>query len=180
MAVYFVIANYLKLFFANPRPYMLNPEIIPHYCSDTFGSPSGHSTIAAVFVIVLFFDIFHGKSKSAPRVFSNWLYWPALVFTVYWSIAIPYTRMVLGVHSLDQVLFGLSLGVISGFVLHFVVRDNLIGHIDDVIRHHEPSTSQETLLGQPETSTNFKPRTFLIRVCLFLLLFFTLCLITFN
>jgi hypothetical protein len=62
-----MIGAYFKLAYADPRPYMMSSDIQPFSCSKGFGNPSGHSSAAAVFSIVLFLDYFHGnpiKSNS--------------------------------------------------------------------------------------------------------------------
>jgi membrane-associated phospholipid phosphatase len=50
-----------------------------------------------------------------------------------WFFGIPFSRYLMGVHSLDQLLFGNSLGVVGGFTMHFLVRDHLIRNFDDLI-----------------------------------------------
>ena len=95
--------DYPKLVLADPRPYMIEQDIKPLHCSDSFGKPSGHSTAAAI-SFAIFLDTFHGKDTkvSVRPVF----YYLALVFTIFWYISIPYSRFLMGVHSLDQILFG--------------------------------------------------------------------------
>ena len=44
-------------------------------------------------------------------------------------MSIPYSRYLLGAHSLDQIVFGSSIGVWEAFTLHWLVRDNLMRHI---------------------------------------------------
>ena len=46
---------------------------------------------------------------------------------------ISFGRYVLGAHSLDQIIYGVSLGIWSGFTMHFLVRDNFISHIEYII-----------------------------------------------
>ena len=48
-------------------------------------------------------------------------------------ITIPFGRYVLGAHSLDQIIYGTTLGIWSGLTMHFLVRDNLISHIEYII-----------------------------------------------
>ena len=56
--------SYFKLYYANPRPYMIQPKIEPISCSKAFGNPSGHSSASALFSIALFLDVFHGKTNQ--------------------------------------------------------------------------------------------------------------------
>jgi hypothetical protein len=39
----------------------------------------------------------------------------------------------MGVHSLDQIVYGSTLGVWSAITMHFIVRDGFIGHIQCLI-----------------------------------------------
>jgi membrane-associated phospholipid phosphatase len=54
------INSYLKLAYANPRPYMVKSEIKLLSCSKGFGNPSGHAAASSLISIVLFLDYFHG------------------------------------------------------------------------------------------------------------------------
>ena len=55
-----VVNAYMKLVYHQPRPFMIDREIISYSCSKGFGNPSGHSSAAWSFAIILFLDIFHG------------------------------------------------------------------------------------------------------------------------
>lgn len=62
VAVDKLVLNFLKLAMAEPRPYMIDSQIYPYTCSKGFGMPSGHSSASVLIGIVIFLDIFHGKS----------------------------------------------------------------------------------------------------------------------
>ena len=123
-----IVVAYLKLAMANPRPYMIDDKIHPFKCSTSFGCPSGHSTSAALASVAIFLDIFHGESHGLTKQrHYNWsTYISGLLFAIFWMFALPYSRLVMGVHSLNQVLFGNMCGVWCGLFLHFIVRDRLI------------------------------------------------------
>lgn len=76
-------------------------------------------------------NIYHGKCKQ----FLCWL------LAIYWTISIPFTRYLGGVHSLDQVIFGCILGIWTGIFSHFVVRDNIIWFFETVIHWHDTERS---------------------------------------
>lgn len=59
-----VVNAYMKLVYHQPRPFMIDKEIISYSCSKGFGNPSGHSSAAWSFAIILFLDTFHGRSFS--------------------------------------------------------------------------------------------------------------------
>ena len=56
----YAVGLQLKLSFADPRPYHLDPKIIPFNCKPTFGNPSGHSLASSLTAFVAYMDIFHG------------------------------------------------------------------------------------------------------------------------
>jgi len=130
--------SYIKLAISAPRPYMIESSILPISCSKAFGSPSGHSSAAALVGILVFLDLFHGKSSpySRPRYYGYPSYFLCLFLVLYWAISIPFTRFLLGAHSLDQIIFGSTLGLFEALFLHFVVRDHLINHIEQVLSSH--------------------------------------------
>jgi membrane-associated phospholipid phosphatase len=103
-----LVKSYLKLAYHNPRPFMIEPNITPLKCSSSFGNPSGHSTGSALFAIVVFLDVFHGKNNKYHK---STIYYVSLILAAYWAVSIPYTRLVIGVHSLDQVLYGSTIDV---------------------------------------------------------------------
>ena len=87
---------------------MLDLKVHSYACAKGFGSPSGHSSSAWSFPIILFLDIFHGmpikekKTKLVNFIFASWFsYFVAFSFAVFWSLIIPYSRYVLGAHSLN-------------------------------------------------------------------------------
>jgi hypothetical protein len=53
------------------------------------------------------------------------------------SFAAAYARVQLGVHSLDQVLFGLIIGVWLSFFFHAMVRNQLKNKADQVFKDKE-------------------------------------------
>lgn len=126
-----ILISYLKLAYHDPRPYMVASWIKPFKCSKGFGNPSGHSSASSLWAITLFLDIFHGAKigNSIERFFSRWFYFLSFCFCAYWAITIPYTRFLLGVHSLDQIIFGSMLGIWGSLFMHFLVRDNLLKHL---------------------------------------------------
>jgi len=58
------LANCLKIYYAEPRPFIVDTSIIPYECDTCFGNPSGHSTAAPLFGYILILDILHGKEET--------------------------------------------------------------------------------------------------------------------
>jgi hypothetical protein len=53
------------------------------------------------------------------------------------GLAISYSRLVLGVHSLDQLIFGWSLGIWAACTCHFVFRQRLLDYSNVLVRDTE-------------------------------------------
>jgi membrane-associated phospholipid phosphatase len=91
----------LKYTFAQPRPYWIKPSIQAFEKSISFGMPSGH-TQSACGVVLLFL-----------------LYRLGWVWGMLWMLLMALARVVLGVHSVAQVLVGMMLGMLMVAVFHF-------------------------------------------------------------
>lgn len=186
-----IFVAYFKLAMANPRPYMIDASIQPLKCSTSFGCPSGHATAASFSSVVVFLDVFHGETHGLVKQrYFNWpTYIVALLAAIFWMVSIPYSRLVLGVHSPNQVLFGSSLGIWSALFLHFVVRDRLIIHIEKVQGTLEVSRNHPSILPsqvQPETedtqsnSKNFSAEQQVISLLVFYISYECLAVLTFH
>ena len=55
-----------------------------------------------------------------------------LLSALFWAISLPFSRFILGVHSLDQLIYGSTIGILVGLTMHFFVRDHLLVHIEKV------------------------------------------------
>ena len=194
-----VIVSYYKLIYNNPRPYMVDDNIYSYTCSTSFGNPSGHSSASSVFAVCLMLEIFHGHSYDPfpTKFYSKVAYVITFILLLYWAISIPYTRYLLGAHSLNQVVYGSTLGIWEGIVLHFLVRDNFIQHIMKSLSRQVPklpmsggdqksdnysrgvdSTQGTDVLNLDPVQT-FDPKPFAIITTLFYLSYEILSIITF-
>jgi membrane-associated phospholipid phosphatase len=93
----------LKYTFTLPRPYWIDLNINVLEKSTSFGMPSGHAQSAVGILLLLW-----GVKKWR---FMGWV----------WLVVVMLARMIVGVHSLDQVLVGASLGLI---LLWYFVGDH--------------------------------------------------------
>lgn len=119
-----ILNNALKVGFRSPRPYWTFTDVkVLHHCSRGFGNPSGHAMWCFAIPIAISLDIRrsnpHGKCMQVV----------AILTTLWIGISIAFTRMIMGVHSLDQVIFGGLVGVWIAFTFEFIVRKPLMGHI---------------------------------------------------
>ena len=115
-AVYF--DNLLKILYGNPRPFWVNSSIWKS-CDGGFGNPSGHSfTSSSVYLSFwhLLTDFSFFKSTRLGIIIRIIL----LILAILLIITIMLTRIFLGVHGVNQVLYGASLGVATYFIIFFV------------------------------------------------------------
>lgn len=127
-------SDVLKLSFHDPRPFWLSNEIKFDSCKTQFGNPSGHSNSAVTFMMVLFFDYALEISKNNPTKCYSKPIVRVLLFlaaTAIW-LMIGYSRVLLGMHGWDQVIFGWTLGWWNACVCHFIIREPFKSHIYDL------------------------------------------------
>ena len=97
--------NYaLKIFFAQPRPYWIDPRISAFHTESSFGLPSGHAQNAAVF---------WGSFAASARHPAIILLAGLLIFFIGAS------RIILGVHFISDVVLGWLTG---GLLLYIFLR----------------------------------------------------------
>jgi membrane-associated phospholipid phosphatase len=98
--LYFMVL--LKQAFQESRPFWFNPsiDILEWFCPTDFGNPSGHSFITFAMYEPLLSD-FLGTGKKKVYLFV----WAAI------AVLVVISRMYLGAHSLDQVVFGSLIGL---------------------------------------------------------------------
>lgn len=142
----------LKMAYAQPRPFWLDAKIQPFKCSLCFGNPSGHSFSAILAATCIILDVFHGSPANFNNwsdenaFFSGWTYYPSLLFALLWSLSMPYTRYVGGMHSLDQLATGFLFGLFFAFIAHFLVRDPLIRFVERSIHLQKMEDRQQVKL----------------------------------
>jgi membrane-associated phospholipid phosphatase len=70
-------------------------DVKPLHCSKEFGNPSGHSSGALLFSITLFIDqVYVGRMPIWVKVILT-------ILLIMWATIIPFTRVLMGVHSID-------------------------------------------------------------------------------
>lgn len=148
----------LKILYRNPRPYMVDSALHAFECSKSFGNPSGHSTLSACIYITVFLLVFHerdivnhgprnlgepllgGSYQRKPQV-NKYLQWAkyvlGLMLTATIILSVGFSRVGLGVHSMNQVLYGWSYGAWVALFLFKFVRPRIREHINELPFHQE-------------------------------------------
>ena len=105
----------LKLVYSFPRPlYAFGEQVRAVSCSREFGNPSGHSSAAWFFALMLFLDLFHGDTLTQLTSHKRQVEWRtespicfylsytiALLLATTWALLIPFSRFLMGAHTLD-------------------------------------------------------------------------------
>jgi len=114
LALSVFLDNLMKNIYANPRPYMIDREIIIKHCDAGYGNPSGHSFSSTVSYLAFFHLM-----TDVPWFKKNWtnliVKGILLGLTIILVLAIMFSRFYLGVHTLNQLMYG----CLCGFSLYF-------------------------------------------------------------
>jgi membrane-associated phospholipid phosphatase len=112
------VNSFLKLTYGSPRPFWINTSIL-RVCEGGYGNPSGHSMVGAASWLALAhiftdYKYFH-KENIILKVFIFLI--SSVVVT-----CICVSRVVLGTHSTNQVIFGASLGVGFYYLFFYIFK----------------------------------------------------------
>jgi len=104
--------------------------------------------------------VFHGAKAKVedqnykPLMYSRVSYYFWLALALFWATSIPYSRFLMGVHSLDQIVYGSTLGVWSALTMHLLVRDNLIRHTERILSHNRKKSEIQNIISLNDINSN--------------------------
>ena len=98
----------MKIWYGSSRPFWENKDLYQEICDGGFGNPSGHSITSAYLYLTLFMYIKESHFLKGKTIAKTIIF---LLFLTY-IILIILSRLILGVHSINQVIYGSTLGVI--------------------------------------------------------------------
>jgi len=104
-----------KIIYGNPRPFWLDTSI-SLACDGGFGNPSGHSFSSSACYLSFWHILTDIKYFENKKIFRG----ITLIFAVLMFLTIMLSRVFLGVHSVNQVIYGCSLGVALYFFYFFI------------------------------------------------------------
>lgn len=90
-----VLNNGMKIAWHDPRPYWVFAQVWPFNCQKGFGSPSGHTMWVWTIPMALTLDL----KRSNPT--GKCMFIVAIILTIGLGVQEAWTRMFLGVHTLD-------------------------------------------------------------------------------
>ena len=121
-----IITNLGKILYADPRPFWSSDDILAMKCSSQYGNPSGHSTVPWGMSMLVALDF--TENFVTDPILSALIRISALFF----GFSVSYSRVFLGVHSLNQIFFGAQLGLWTAFTMHYVIREPFMAHLKEL------------------------------------------------
>jgi len=118
--------NMSKLYYAQFRPFEIDVDVKMYddECPKEYGNPSGHSMFAPAFGGLILLDILTTCLKLSDLQQIGLSLGSAFVY-----ILIAYSRFILGVHALNQVIFGLVLGIWLAVTYHLLARKVIFNYV---------------------------------------------------
>ena len=103
----------MKIWYGSKRPFWIEPSLYKGICDGGFGNPSGHSITTSFLYLSLFF--YYTQAKVTRDKYKILII--ILLFCLFWIVMILLSRIILGMHSVNQIIYGTSLGlIISSFI----------------------------------------------------------------
>ena len=116
------IQSLLKILYGNTRPFWDNRNLFKGLCDGGFGNPSGHCLVTAFIYLALFHYLVKLKYINENKLLK-------ILFGILFSIIstlVFLSRFILGLHSLNQIIFGALIGIwLFLFIFILFKFDNL-------------------------------------------------------
>ena len=108
----------MKLIHSDPRPFWIKTILFQDKCETSYGNPSGHSLVS--FFSYLSFSYY---LCQIDKIKSNNTYKLSIyLIAIFISSLTAFSRLALGVHSIDQVLYGSFLGIFAFLIFAFMFK----------------------------------------------------------
>ena len=124
-AIYYLDME-LKSLYAEKRPYWVTDEISASDCSLGFGNPSGHMLNNTFFWMSLYLHAYHEVGIKPVRMSvmctGYIIKMAATCIGISFIIFLAFSRVFLGAHSINQVIFGTILGATFAIIGHYRVK----------------------------------------------------------
>lgn len=113
----------MKIWYGDGRPFWYASNLFKNECLGGFGNPSGHSFISVVAYLSLCHYILNSTIRFRESSISKIILY--FIFSIIIGFVI-YSRLILGVHSLDQVIYGALLGLWQFIFVNFIFKADLM------------------------------------------------------
>jgi membrane-associated phospholipid phosphatase len=115
------LCDFAKLVYSQGRPFLLDKKVYIT-CEAGYGNPSGHSfrfTSNLLAFVQMFIDLYQLNKKYSIIIYT---------FSAILILSINFSRIILGVHSINQVIYGDTLG----FTVYFIIFHIIEPHKKDI------------------------------------------------
>ncbi len=116
IAIY--VSNVLKIIYHNPRPFWKDKNLFKDVCEGGFGNPSGHAMGSISTYLGIYHLLIKNKKFKENIKFQIGLF----VFTIFFILNIMFSRIYIGVHSIDQIIYGGLLGLGFYYLMFFIIN----------------------------------------------------------
>lgn len=129
------LMNVTKLWYHSPRPFWVAEDIHAYDCTTQYGNPSGHSLFSMGAAMTIWLD-FNDRYRVRNGSFFQplWVRLIALLVAILFSFTIGYSRIFLGAHAWNQLLFGWQLGLWLALTFFVCYRDSVFYHLTKLHR----------------------------------------------
>ena len=116
----------MKGLYREKRPFWENQNLFQKECQLGYGNPSGHS-LTQIFFFLTLCDLIIKKIKinfikKLKKVIMTFIIFLIILFSVGWPLLVSFSRLVDGVHYINQIVYGLSLGIVLFFLFSLVLE----------------------------------------------------------
>ena len=120
------LTSVLKSAYGEGRPFWESGDITPADCVLDLGNPSGHCLTASFILLTLYLNQYYevGRRQVFRTIFcTGYIVKMGLTaLLLSFLIMLMFSRVYLGEHSINQVIFGTSIGVVLSVSMHYSLK----------------------------------------------------------
>ena len=151
MSFIFYLTSQLQSLYSEKRPYWVTDDIASEMCLVGFGNPSEHLFNNVFFWLTVYLHAYHEVGVKQPRmaVFCTAyiIKMAATCIGVTFLIFMGFSRVYLGAHAINQVIFGVLLAITFALVGHYKVKPIFLDMPEYLYSDMEGSKYQVTLMS---------------------------------
>ena len=108
----------MKIWYGNKRPYWEDITLFKGICDGGFGNPSGHSISSVYLYSTLYVYLIETKILEKKFIIKCLLF----IFFATFVILVILSRLILGIHSINQVIYGFALGLFTSLLVVKILK----------------------------------------------------------
>ena len=120
------VSNQLKSSYGDLRPYWNDKQIVGMQCQTGYSNPSGHLLQNCFFWTTIYLHLYFEVGVHRPRITvfctAYIIQLCAVAHGITYLILMGFSRVYLGVHTYNEVLFGAALGTVLAIIGHYQIK----------------------------------------------------------